>query len=193
MNKLTKKIFESSASCYFTSQDVSTLFPVSENARHALIKRAIANGEIVHLRRGLYCLAPKYRKKSVSQYVLAQHIYGPSYISLESALHWYGWIPEAVYTLTSVSLKKTSEFQTPLGAFSFTRVPQTVFYTGRCTGDGAAVNLPSGPTSTGPCPVSRETVNSASVGRKGRCLRFGWKISGTAWRIMITVSWQGCG
>ncbi|MBL7189240.1 MAG: hypothetical protein ISS70_23175 [Phycisphaerae bacterium] len=130
MNKLTEKVFERLPYGSFASRDVANLLPGSENSRYGLIKRAIANGEIIHICRGLYCLAPKYQKKSISLYALAQHICGPSYISLESALSWHGWIPEAVYTVTSVSLKKSKEFETPLGLFSFDRVPQNLFYAG---------------------------------------------------------------
>lgn len=128
MNKLTEKIFECVPYGDFTSRDVANLFPGSEDQRFGLVKRAITNGEIIHIRRGLYCIAPKFQKGSINLYALAQHIYGPSYISLESALSWHGWIPEAVYTLTSVSFKKSKEFNTPLGMFSYTRVPQKVFY-----------------------------------------------------------------
>jgi hypothetical protein len=130
MNKLTEKIFENAPYGCFTSQDVATLFPESEDKRYGLVKRAIASDEIIHIRRGLYCLAQKYQKKNINLYALAQHIYGPSYISLESALSRHGWIPEAVYTLTSVSSGKSKEFKTPLGAFSYNSVPQKVFYAG---------------------------------------------------------------
>jgi predicted transcriptional regulator of viral defense system len=104
--------------------------PGSEDRRYGLVKRAIANGEIIHTRRGLYCLAPKYQKKTINLYALAQHVYGPSYIILESALSCHGWIPEAVYTMTSVSFKKAKEFNTTLGVFSYNRVPQKLFYAG---------------------------------------------------------------
>ena len=130
MNKLTEKVFEYAPYSDFTSHDVATLFPGSEDRRYGLVKRAIASDEIIHICRGLYCLAPKYQKKSVNLYALAQHIYGPSYISLESALSWHGWITEAVYTLTNVSLRKSKEFNTPLGVFSYIHVPQKVFYNG---------------------------------------------------------------
>jgi len=130
MNKLTEKIFENAPYGYFTSQETAILFPDSEDRRYGLVKRAIAGGQIIHIRRGLYCLAPKYQKKKLNLYALAEHLYGPSYVSLESALSWHGWIPEAVYTLTSASLGKSKEFKTPLGAFSYNRVPQKVFYAG---------------------------------------------------------------
>ncbi|MFC1793788.1 hypothetical protein ACFL3Q_09410 [Planctomycetota bacterium] len=129
MNKLTEQVFGLMPWSQFTSQDVATLFPESKERRFGLVKRAIASGEIIHIRRGLYCLATKYQKKSMNFYTLAQHVYGPSYVSLESALSWHGWIPEAVHTITSASFKKAKEFKTPLGLFSYDRIPQVVFYT----------------------------------------------------------------
>jgi predicted transcriptional regulator of viral defense system len=148
MNKLTEKIFENAPYGYFTSQDVATMFPGSEDRRYSLVKRAIASGEIIHIRRGLYCLAPKYQKKKVNLYALGQHIYGPSYISLESALSWHGWIPEAVYTMTSVSLGKSKEFKTSLGVFSYSRVSQKVFYAGveKLTDEAGNIFLMASPT-----------------------------------------------
>lgn len=140
-------MFENAPYGYFTTRDVATLFPQSEDTRYGLVKRAIAGGEIIHLRRGLYCLAPKYQKQKINLYALAEQIYGPSYISLESALSWHGWIPEAVYTITSVSFGKSKEYATPLGAFSYNRVPQRVFYTGveRLTDDAGHVFLMAEP------------------------------------------------
>jgi hypothetical protein len=130
MNELTEKFFEISPHGYFTSHEAAVLFPGSADRRYGLVKRAIAGGEIIQIRRGLYCLAPKYRKKNINQFALAEHIHGPSYISLESALSWHSWIPEAVYTVTSVALGKSKEFHTPLGVFSYTPVPQKILYAG---------------------------------------------------------------
>lgn len=129
MNKVPERVFALLPWCQFTSQDLATLFPGSEDRRYGLVKRAIASGEIIHIRRGLYCLASKYQKKSMNLYALAQHVYGPSYVSLESALSWHGWIPEAVHAITSASFKKSKEFKTPFGVFNYDRVPQEVFYT----------------------------------------------------------------
>jgi hypothetical protein len=128
MNKVLERVFERLPWSQFTTQDLAVLFPGSEDRRYGLVKRALASGEIIRIRRGLYCLAPKYQKKSVNLYALAQHVHGPSYVSLESALSWHGWIPEAVHAVTSVSFKKSREFKTPLGVFSYDRVPQRVLY-----------------------------------------------------------------
>ena len=110
--------------------ELAILAPGGDNMRHAQMKRAIAAGDVVNIRRGLYCLSDQLQKKRLNPFTAAQNIYGPSYISLESALWMHGWIPEAVYSITSVSYKLSKEFNTPLGNFIYKRVPQKVFYAG---------------------------------------------------------------
>ena len=147
MNRLVQKIIEFSPSGVISGQDLATLLPEGENKRQALIKRAVASGDLVRIRRGLYCLAPMYQKAHLSPYSLAQHVYGPSYISLESALRWYNWIPEAVYSYTSVSLNNSKDFNTPVGLFSYRRVPQKMLYAGvrRQEDDNGCVFLVASP------------------------------------------------
>lgn len=102
----------------------------SANAREALIKRALKKEELIHLKRGLYLIGKPYNKTIPNLYEMAQLFYSPSYISLESALSFHGWIPEAVYTTTCVSPKRAAEFKTPIGHFSFSHVPIANFYSG---------------------------------------------------------------
>jgi hypothetical protein len=90
----------------------------------------VANREIWRIHRGLYCLSDRYTQGRVNPLELAQLIHGPSYISLESALSEHGWIPEGVQAVTSVSLERSRVFDTPVGLFSFTRVPQQTFLAG---------------------------------------------------------------
>lgn len=129
MNRLTECFFQKPTSV-FAQPEVALALGGSAFSRHGLVKRALANGEILNVRRGLYCLAPRYQKRPVSLYALAQRIYGPSYVSLETALSYHGWIPEAVYACTCASHGNAKEFRTPLGIFSYKRVPQRVFYAG---------------------------------------------------------------
>jgi hypothetical protein len=102
----------------------------SPDSRYGRIKRSVRAGDLIHLRRGLYALSKPYQRKGIDLFELAQRIYGPSYISLESALAYHGWIPEAVYTVTSVSAKRSREFKTPLGAFSYAHIPTDPFLAG---------------------------------------------------------------
>lgn len=88
----------------------------------------LAGGEILRIRRGLYCLSPRLLKRPIDSLALAQHIYGPSYVSLETALAHHGWIPEAVHAVTCVCLKRPAQFDTPVGLFTYARVPQQILF-----------------------------------------------------------------
>ena len=114
----------------FTNKTVHQLIRESPDTRYGLVKRAIAKGELIHLRRGLYGFAKKYQRRGTNLFELAQMMYGPSYISFESALSYHGWIPEAVYTVTSAAMKRSKTYHTPLGVFSYTRIPGDPFFTG---------------------------------------------------------------
>jgi hypothetical protein len=145
LNSLTERFFHAPTGV-FTQPEVAVAMAGSAFSRHGLVKRAMSGGEILNLRRGLYCLAPRYQKRPVSVYALAQRIHGPSYLSMETALSHHGWIPEAVYACTCASYRNAKEFSTPLGVFSYSRVPQKVFYAGveRCVDpDGNAYFMAS--------------------------------------------------
>ncbi len=146
MNRLTEQFFQTSTGV-FTQSDVYSSIDGTDFSRHGLIKRAMAAGEILNIRRGLYCLAPKFQKKPVSTYSLAQRIYGPSYISMETALSHHGWIPEAVYACTCASFGNSKEFKTPLGLFVYKRVPQHAFFLGvqRCKEENGNVFFMASP------------------------------------------------
>ena len=130
MGPLAEKVIERVPSGIFTDTTVRRLIQGTPHSRYGLVKRALRSGEIIHLRRGLYVLSKKYQRRPVNLYEIAQRIYGPSYISFASALSYHGWIPEAVYTVTSACAKRSKDVKTPLGLFSYTRIPSTKFYAG---------------------------------------------------------------
>lgn len=59
---------------------------------------------------------------------IANRIYNPSYISLEMALSYYNLIPEAVYTITSISTRRTYSFDTPIGNFEYRTVKADYYF-----------------------------------------------------------------
>ncbi|MDA3950010.1 MAG: type IV toxin-antitoxin system AbiEi family antitoxin domain-containing protein [Spirochaeta sp.] len=148
MQRLTEILLTAHPRPYVTTEDLAHHISGTDDTRYGLVKRAVAAGEIIRIRRGLYCLAPAYRTTPLDLFALAQYIYGPSYVSLESALSHHGWIPEAVYTITSTCVGESRTFRTPVGTFSFTRVPQRVFYaavsreTGDASGDVTLIARP---------------------------------------------------
>ncbi|HSR52977.1 MAG TPA: hypothetical protein VLV83_19315 [Acidobacteriota bacterium] len=95
-----------------------------------LLKRAVGEGELLRLKKGLYCLSDRYLRHRIEPLAVAQQLHGPSYVSLETALSYHGWIPEGVRIIASVTSKRSCSFETPLGLFTFTRVPQRRFLAG---------------------------------------------------------------
>ncbi len=83
------------------------------------INKLLRRGDIVRLRKGLYAFGRSYRRGPLSRELLANLIYGPSYISLEYALSHHGLIPERVSTVTSVALGRSRQFDTPVGTFTY--------------------------------------------------------------------------
>jgi len=74
---------------------------------------------LIHIKKGLYLLGPKFKRQPYCLELIANMIYGPSYVSLEKALQIYGFIPEHVEAITSVTFKRTKQFQTPIGHFLY--------------------------------------------------------------------------
>ncbi len=78
-----------------------------------------AKGEIIRVKKGLYVLGEPYKKGHFYRETLSNLIYGPSYISLEYALSFYGMIPERTETITAVTNKRNKIFNTPVGRFTY--------------------------------------------------------------------------
>jgi predicted transcriptional regulator of viral defense system len=125
MTTVKDKIIEATFSDrILTDVDLNSLFDGTPAARYGLVNKALKKGELIKIRRGLYVLSEKYRRKKLSQFFLASRIVPHSYISLESALSYYGWIPERVTTVTSIlAVGRTKQFTTPFGEFNFYQLP----------------------------------------------------------------------
>jgi len=125
MQTLTEKVLLfSPPGGLFDETVIRNLLPDrSEAARKVLVHRAISAGEIIRLRPGLFLLAPEFRKTHPHPFVVAAMLHSPSHVSLESALSHHGLIPEAVFQVGSVTSARSRTFHTPVGVFSFVRVP----------------------------------------------------------------------
>lgn len=69
---------------------------------------------------------------------IANKIYYPSYISLQSALRYYNLIPEGVFSITSVSTKKTNRFETSVGSFDYRKIKPSLFFDYKIMGKGSS-------------------------------------------------------
>jgi len=83
-------------------------------------------GYIAMVRRGYYVFADKTLTEN-TLFIAANHLYAPSYVSLETALNYYNLIPEGVYSTTSVTTNKTQTFN-HLASFSYQHVKTSIFF-----------------------------------------------------------------
>jgi len=91
------------------------------------LSRWVKAGRLVQLKRGLYTLAQPYRKIEPQPFVLANSMKKASYVSLQSALSFYGMIPEHVPTVTSVTTQRPEQVDTELGLFVFRHIKKSWF------------------------------------------------------------------
>ncbi|MEO6949866.1 MAG: hypothetical protein ABI123_09580 [Ginsengibacter sp.] len=78
---------------------------------------------LVQLKRGLYIPGTKLDISSPEPLLIANHLYGPSYISLDTALSYWGLIPERVYEISSVTTNNSKIYKTAVGRFTYKKMP----------------------------------------------------------------------
>ena len=108
------------------SQDLLSMAKDKQVLRNQL-NRWHKKGLIIKLKRGVYQLNETDRKVNPSLAFIANQLYGPSYVSLEYALQVYDLIPEAVWTVTSVTTKKTMKIKNKRGSFNYRHVKPQAF------------------------------------------------------------------
>lgn len=91
------------------------------------ISELLKSGNLIAVRRGLYVPGPTTDLPSPEPFLIANHLRGPSYVSIESALSYWGFIPERTYEVSSVTTKTSKKYKTPLGRFNYIKLP-TPFY-----------------------------------------------------------------
>ncbi len=79
----------------------------------------LKTGELIRVKKGLYIFGKEAALSPFSPEILANLIYGPSAISLNYALSFYGLIPERTTTITSITNKRDKKFGTPVGDFTY--------------------------------------------------------------------------
>ena len=105
--------------------EIEKVFPGFD--RNALT-RWQKKGYLEKIRQGYYRITASPINGDGDLFFIANRIYHPSYISLQSALRWYDFIPEGVFMITSITTKKTNIFQTPVGAFQYSNIKKGLFF-----------------------------------------------------------------
>lgn len=84
-----------------------------------LVKQKI----LTPVKRGIYIPGDELKIAGPEPFLLANHILGPSYVSMEAALSHWGLIPERVYEITSMTTADSKIYRTPAGRFSYRHLP----------------------------------------------------------------------
>lgn len=112
-----------------TASVLETFFPRIKRGNQK-IRLLVRDKQIFRLKKGLYVCNPEVTGKILSTELIANHLCVPSYVSMSSALRYYGLIPEAVYTMQSMTLKHARSFDTPLGRFEYRYISKEAFSVG---------------------------------------------------------------
>ncbi len=112
-----------------TTSIIESLYPELKSANKK-VTWLEKQGVIIRLKRGLYVVNPEYSGKTLSSELIANHLYTPSYISMSTALRYYGLIPEAVYVHQSMTVKHSRSFQTPVGSYDYKYISREAFSIG---------------------------------------------------------------
>lgn len=92
------------------------------------LHRLCEDGSLVQVKRGLYVSGPTGDEGlAVDPRVLSGLVFGPSYVSLETALAHHGMIPERVEEITCMTSKRARTFDTPVGRFRYLPIPERAF------------------------------------------------------------------
>ena len=112
-----------------TTSIIESLYPELKSANKK-VTWLEKQGVIIRLKRGLYVVNPEHSGKTLSSELIANHLYTPSYISMSTALRYYGLIPEAVYVHQSMTVKHSRSFQTPVGSYDYKYISRKAFSIG---------------------------------------------------------------
>ncbi len=108
----------------FNVYQAKMVFP---NMDKGNLSRWAANGMLVRLRQDWYAFPDMINVNNFARYI-AERIYRPSYISLHTALSYYGIIPEAVVAITSVSTHKTTKFENQFAQYTYQKIKPQLFF-----------------------------------------------------------------
>lgn len=115
-----------------TPVDYATLVTLLRDYRFPKDKIAAMEKQqqLIRIKKGLFVVAQQEGTSPISRELIANHLYGPSYVSLESALSYHNLIPERVYRVRSVTMKRFKMYETPLGVFEYRTVSPEYFSIG---------------------------------------------------------------
>ena len=110
--------------------DVITSLLKGYNAPLQKLMNMERQGDLIRIKRGIYVVAPKISGKKLSSGLIANHLYGRSYVSMQTALREYGLIPERVFSIKSMTTERSRRIETTLGEFVYVQCPPKYYSIG---------------------------------------------------------------
>ena len=86
------------------------------------ISELLKSEMLVSVRRGLYVPGPKIDLPSPEPFLISNHLRGPSYVSVETALSYWGFIPEGTYEISSMTIKTSKKYKTSAGRYNYQKL-----------------------------------------------------------------------
>ena len=108
----------------FSRRDIAKVWP---DFNYVNLVNWQEKGYLLKLRNTWYAF-PDTLQTEDDLFFVANQLCKPSYISLEAALRYYNWIPESVFTITSITTAKPVEWRTPVGSFSYRSIKPRLFF-----------------------------------------------------------------
>lgn len=115
---------------FFNKETLQRVIEISNNSLYSNVKRWLKKGELVQLKKGLYVTKSYVQAVSDNQCYaefIANILKQPSYLSGEYVLQKYGMLTESVFSLTSVTLKKTGRYQNVFGTYVYSNIKEKLF------------------------------------------------------------------
>jgi predicted transcriptional regulator of viral defense system len=85
----------------------------------------VKKGLLIKPKNGIFLLKDN---QNINPFMLANKLFAPSYVSLETALYYYGLMPDVAATTTCVTTKKTRRFEFNNQIFSYQKIKNSLFF-----------------------------------------------------------------
>lgn len=137
--KAMEKLLRQFKNIPITTSALQTVLPERASFIH-FISGLVKSKKLIRLKRGLYVVSPEVSNMPLSHPIIANSLYGPSYISFFSALSYYGLIDDVPQSYYSAALKQDKYFETQIGRFNYISVPLSYYPIGikRVTENGCS-------------------------------------------------------
>ena len=109
-----------------TAATLRNVLPNRNSFAHYISSKELSR-EIIRLKQGLYVVSPDVSGKPINNLLIANSLYGPSYVSFQTALGFYGLIDDVVQTTISASFRLNKQYDTPVGRFEYIQLPSAYY------------------------------------------------------------------